>query len=297
MLSKKIIILTVPFLLLSCFNKTLVRGSRPVVKDIEKAFLYDDDLELSQQAIPALIRITEGLHYHSPEDPFVLSKICFLQAAYTFAYMDDSPYSDFEDNADEALSSSALRYEKAMEYGLKSLSLENEDIREVLFNESSKLTTLDLDEDQVEAAFWLAFSWALQIFNNTDDPRLVAQLDNLILLADAIAEADATYLQGAVYALYIAYYGGRSETLGGDYQKASDYYQKGMVYAGGKSLILDYVWLRFVSLAQGNEEEFDAYSEKILNFNNDQYPEMRFINQVMKAKTESMLSKREDFFF
>ena len=153
-----------------------------------------------------------------------------------------------------------------------------------------------MKKKDIETLFWFNFAWAMLIFNNTDNVSFVIHLDKIKLIADKIKEINPSYFYGAVYSIYVAYYGGRAPELGGNYKLCDEYYQKGKSYTKGNSLINDYVYFRFVLPQRSQKSKFEQMYKQIMEFDLNQNPSNVFINKVIQEKTIELYQKKDNFF-
>ena len=302
-MNKKIILLLILFILIvlnsSCSTRKLViGGTKPLLENIELAFLYENDPQLAKEALPMTIKLAEGFYHYYPKSPYYSGKLCFLYAAYTFGFLDDTPYNDFAENSEEKLANINEKYNRAIKYGFLSLSRQIKEFnRDKLLDKTNREKILQqINNKHIETVFWLMFAWANIIFNNLDDPNVVVELDIIKDLANRLLALDSDYLYGASYAILLAYYGGRSDNLGGNYQLSQQIYQTASKRTKGKSLILDFVLLKYVCPKQYDQETFKKIYHKIINHTVPKGNEMSLINVLVQKKAEKIYSKKEDIF-
>ncbi|MBL8994224.1 MAG: hypothetical protein JNM63_12855, partial [Spirochaetia bacterium] len=232
-----------------------------------------------------------------PSSPYYSGKLCFLYTAYTFAFIDETPWSDFDERGEAGRTRMLSYYKKAYVYGTNSMEAWipgfNKKIRDK--KEQDKILAR-LDRRHVETLFWMDFAWAMLILNNTADPQLVLELETVKKIADRIEALDASYLYGSVYAVILAFYGGRTAAIGGNPALAQTYFDKAMKYSAGKSLIPDYVWLRYVATQTIDKKSFEEKYKVIQAFDPEKNPEFRFINEVIRMKTEALYKKKDWLF-
>ena len=284
------------FFLVHCsFRQVVVQASGDIVDEIQISFMTESDPEIARQAFPGLIKVAEGMYNYYPKSPYYSGKLCFLWAAYTFAYLDKTPYSDFDEDREKKEKKLLAGYDRAYQFGLKSLN------RRIVRFEKDILTNPEvalkkIKEKDIETLFWFHFAWAMRIFNDTSDPKLVTGLETVKKIADVILEIKPDYLNHVIYAVYVAYYGGRNKAIGGDPQKAREYYQKGLVLSKNKNSILDFVLFKFVSTQKLEDDEFNQIHQKIMTFDPTSDPNNIFIHNIIKEKTKELYLRKTDLF-
>ena len=123
------------------------------------------------------------------------------------------------------------------------------------------------------------------------------QLEIVKDIASTIEKVYPTYLKGINKSILIAYYGGRTEILGGDYKKCDDYYKQAKKIANNKSIIVNYVYLRFALTQRIDESSlFEKICKEINNFELKQEDEILLLNSIIKKKTEQLVLKKDLFF-
>ena len=286
------------FLVISCsVRKVVVNQTSPIIDNVQKAFLSEEIEKLNQDSLPFAIKFSEGLYYYYPHSSYYSGKLCVLLSAYTFAYLDEGPYSDFDETAEEKISLSNKTYKRAMNYGFKSLDLEIDDFS-VDIKDVKKVDNIlqEVTKDSIETLFWLNFSWAMYLFNDLSNIENVSQLETIKKIAERIIEIEPNYLHGSSYAILIAFYGGRTKVLGGNIKKAKEYYREAKEYSTNKSLIIDYVYLRFVSTQFANSKEFEVTFEKIKRFDTSLNKDFTFVNKMIKRKAKKLYENKSFFF-
>lgn len=284
--------------LTSCSIRRLaVDASGTVISEIQTAYMFESDVPMAHDSFPSILKIAEGMYRFYPASPYYSGKLCFLYTAYTFAFIDETPWSDFDEHADAGRTRMLSYYKKAYVYGTNSMEAWipgfNQKIRDK--KEQDKILAR-LDRRHVETLFWMDFAWAMLILNNTADPQLVLELEIVKKIADRIEVLDPSYLYGSVYAVILAFYGGRTAAIGGNPALAQNYFDKAMKYSAGKSLIPDYVWLRYVATQTTDKKSFEEKYKVIKAFDPEKNPEFRFINEVIRLKTEALYKKKDWLF-
>jgi len=292
------LILTLPFFFSGCtFRSAVIQGAKPAVYGIELSFFNEDDVAFAGEALPGIIKITEGMFNYHPKSHYLAGKLCFLYAAYTFGYLDNSPYSDFDADADNSILRMISFYEKSYSYGKKGLNIKYKNFSEKIKTKESRTKILQkLKKNDVEILFWMTFSRAMMLFNDTANPSLLFELEVIKHCADRIAELDPGFLNGSVYALFTAFYGGRTDSLGGNRRECDAMYSRGQSYAEGKSLILDYVYLRYVLTQQNDSAPFEELYKKIMKFDPDSVENFKLFNHLIRQKTKFLHSKMDWLF-
>ena len=300
---KKIFCLFVCLLLLifsfGCsLKRTISIQMEPLVNEVEKSILTESHEPISEYSLPFAIKFAEGFYGYYPKSKYFSSKLALLYGAYNLAYVDDGPYSDFEDNVEEKQRASKTLYKKSFDFGLKSLDLRLKGFAsDYLDVEKLEKHLLKAKKRDVEALFWFSFSWSLLIINDLSDVENLLGLNNVFMIVERVIELDDGYFYGAPYALLAAYYGARTKSIGGDREKAIEMYELASKKGAGKSLIADYVMMRFVATQDQSSQAFEKYYQKIIAFDGSKSPELAYINVFLKRKARELYAKKDETFF
>ncbi|HBE03880.1 MAG TPA: hypothetical protein DC049_15605 [Spirochaetia bacterium] len=154
---------------------------------------------------------------------------------------------------------------------------------------------LSVKNSESEALFWLCFSWAMEIFTSLEDPKALSELWIIEKLALHSSRIDPEYFCGGAFSILAAYWGARSDLLGGSSEKAREFYSRALEYNKNRSLIPHYVNMRYISIVKENASEFEDLAANISNFNAGS-SDTALINEVIKKKAVSLFSKKDNFF-
>jgi hypothetical protein len=295
--SLNLLLLAAGFAILTSCAGIVVDVSKPVIEDFQTAYMLESDVGLAKDSLPALIKICEGMYRFHPASPYYSGKLCFLMTAYTFAFVDDLPFNDIDSEGEAKTKRTLNFYERSYSFGMLSMNASLPGFEKDLLSRSNTDRALKrVTKAHVETLFWLDFAWAMRILNNTADSKLVLELDLVRKIAERIEALQPDYLAGGVFAILQAYYGGRTESIGGNPKLEKAYYEKGMKYAKGKSTILDYVFLRYVATQYADKKAFEDRYQILKGFDPAKAPEYRFINELILSKTDLLYKKKSWLF-
>ncbi len=293
-------IISIFLLLNSCsLRGFVVKQTAPIIEETQKAILSESEESIARGALEFAIKFSEGLYFYYPKSPYFSGKLALVYAAYAFAFVDGSPYSDFDDRADEQLSRTKGLYKKALGYGFKSMNARIPGFELAVKSKNSLRLAEALKKvkkKDAETLFWLDFAWAMGLFLDLSDVQELAHLEALQKIALRVDEISPKYLGGSILAVLIAYYGGRSDVIGGSRKKSDAFYKQALARSADSLLIADYVYLRFVLTQESSSEKFDSLYKKIQSFNIEKSPSFRFINVFLKRKSSELYAKKEFLF-
>jgi hypothetical protein len=148
----------------------------------------------------------------------------------------------------------------------------------------------------VDTMFWTASNWAKWIDMNRDDTEAISQLPRATALMQRVLELDDTFYYGGAHMYFGVYYGSRAPTLGGDFKKSREHFDRAREITNGRLLIPDLLQAQYLARQQGNQEEFHKLLTGIVDAPDDLMPELGLQNQIAKRKAAALLKKEKEWF-
>ena len=128
------------------------------------------------------------------------------------------------------------------------------------------------------------------------DLTLLINLSEPVACMEKVLELDETYSNGAVHDVFISYYGGLPESMGGSQEKARHHFNRSVEISGGRSAAPYLALTTAVSVANQDVEEFRTLLEHVLSIDVDEDPDNRLANILSRRKAEWLLD-HVDYFF
>lgn len=278
--------LLLPWLGACSMGQMVARTSESIMDGSLDAMNRETDLMLAASAIPANIKLIEGLIAEDPHNPqlLVYATQAFYGYAFGFVELDDPQRAD------------AL-YARGVQYGTRALREQGFDI------DLSRTTPDDLDpalgklgKSAVPALFWTASSWAKQIDLNRTEPGRIAQLGSVERLMHRVQDLDADFYYGGAHLFYGVYYGGRAPMLGGDYTKAAQAFADARRVTGGKLLIVDVLQAEYLERQRLDAVAFRQLLTAVIDTPPGTFPEMALANQIARRRARVLLDSQDDWF-
>jgi hypothetical protein len=266
-------------------DQTLVRASMPMIEGGVEALNHETDLELAEDSIPANLNMLQGMITIDPDNAELHTYAA--QAYYGLAYGFN------EDNRPERASAF---YQRGMKHGIKALELKGASNLV-----DSKIADFDKEvskmrKDDVAAMFWTASNWAKWIDMHRDDPAAIAELPRATAFMQRVIELDETFYYGGAHMYFGVYYGSRAPTLGGDFARSKQHFDRAREITSGKLLIPDLLQAEYLARQQNNREDFHNLLSGIIDAPDDLMPELGLQNQIAKRKAALLLKKEKEWF-
>ena len=291
MINQKIVLLAVLVglvnLLSGCSIARLsVRASLPLMQGSLIAMNQETDLGLAKAAIPANLKMVEGLIETDPDD--MLLRIYAAQGFYSYAY------GFIED--DDPKRASAL-YQRGLRHAQRALQLLglNTDILRAR-RDDLEHAVAGLDKDAVPALFWGASCLAKWMYMNRDDPEIIALLGQAGVLMNRVLQLDENYYFGGAYMYFGVYYGSLAPMFGGDYARSRQHFDAARRVTSGKLLIVDVLHAEYLARQTLDQRLFHDKLSAVINAPPDLYPEMALANRIAQQKAKRLLDKEREWF-
>ncbi len=267
-------------------GQMVVRGSQTILDSGVVAMNSETDLELARTAMPANLKLIEGMLL---EDPGNFELLLFAaQGFYGYSY----GFIETEDRA-----RAGALYRRCYDYARQTLPLRGFDFDpETASADEIRAALASADKADVPAIFWTASCQGKWIDMNRDKVAGFAGLGNVAVMMQRVLELDDSYYYGATHLFFGVYYGGRSPLLGGDFAKAEQHFQRAAEINDNKLLLVDLMHAEFLDRQQLDRDGFHQRLVGILEAPDDLYPEMALVNNISKEKAALLLEQEDDWF-
>ncbi len=267
-------------------GQMVARTSVSIMDGNIDAMNRETDLALAATAIPANIKLIEGLIVEDPRNTALLVNAAQAFYGYAFGFVEQKD----PERAD------AL-YARGVQYALRALRVYGFDIDLSRAQPEALDRALSgLRKSAVPALFWTASNWSKQIDLNRSDPARIAQLSSAERLMHRVGELDPEFYYGGVHLFYGVYYGGRAPMLGGDYAKSEQAFARARAATGGRLLLVDVFQAEYLERQRLDAEAFARLLNGVLEKPLGTFPEMALANQIARQRARALLAKQHDWF-
>lgn len=281
------IIFSSVILLNSCsLNRLVIGQMSPILENSSAALFEESDLKLAEQALASNLKLIEGLLKSDPQNERLLQLAAQGYSGYALGFIED-------ENPERA----KVMYLRARDYGLRLLQKNNN------FAQAEKegLETLaglvkSYDKSDLPGLFWTGFSWAGYINLSLDKPSALLDLPKVQLIMERVEELDSSYFHGAVYLYFGSIYGMKPKIMGGDPEKAKQYFDKNLQITENKFLLTYIYMAKYYAAKILDESLFDQYLAYVESASIDVLPGMELLNQIAKRKADYLRKMKEDLF-
>jgi tetratricopeptide (TPR) repeat protein len=270
-------------------GRMIIHYSRPLVDDINKSFMQQQDIKLAEQGIPAFLLILDGLIKHSPEDKTLLLSGAKAYSAYTAAFVGDN---DPERNR--------ILAKKAREYAFRAFSLHDNNFAKAKDKPYSEFVTYlnSLGEKDVPYLFYVATCWAGWIQANSESWDAIADLPKVQSLIERVIELDEGFNYGASHTFMGVMLTLRPPSLGGRPEEARKHFERAIELGQGRFLPTYVMYAKHYAKLVYREKLFHDLLDKVLASPVDEVPDLILINTLAQRQARDLIgeARKEEYF-
>jgi tetratricopeptide (TPR) repeat protein len=267
-------------------KQMVIRQMEPILQESSKALYEESDLQLAEQALSANLKLVEGLLKNDPQNEELLLLLAQGYAGYALGFVEDV-------NPERA----KVFYLRARNFAMRVLQKD----KAFLNAEQSSLEELTkvintYDVSKVAALFWAGFAGAGYINLDLGNPMALMDLPKIQLYMDRVETLDPSFYYGAVYLYQGSVLGMKPIIMGGNPEKAKEYFEKNLELNHRKFLLAYIYMAKYYAAKVLDERLFDQYLKVVDDAPVDILPEMTLISQIAKRKAKLLIESKENIF-
>ncbi len=263
-----------------------IRQTVPILQEGIAAIYAEPDLAFARSAIPANLKLLEGLWRSDPENKDLLLNLTQGYASYALAFLEDTD----EQRAAEF-------YRRSKKWGMQLLSQYppfQENMPRSVQEWQERLA--QLSPKAVPAVFWTAFAWGGWINLNSGDPRAVGELGVVETLMHWVITTQENYFFGAAHLFFGSIYGSIPRIMGGDPEKARQEFERCLEISNGKFMLANVYLARYYAYPLLDEGIFETVLQRVLEAPLDILPGYELLTAVAKEKARRLLDQKNELF-
>jgi hypothetical protein len=268
---------------------------------LETVLSSEEDPELAADALPTFIMAAEALREADPQnrDKAVTSASLYVMYANAFVQGPASRLSDekFEEKK-AAYDRAGALYRRA--FGILSEALERRvpGLVEAAVQGSPKAAEgfAKLNKSDVPLLYWSAASVLAAFGLNPLDfksARYLGAAPRFLTRAEAL---DPGWNSGAIYGIYLSYYAGMPDYLGGDMAKAQASYEKALAYSKGGTASLFVSYAQSICIPKEDYAGFKAALDKALAIDASKAGDGRLETVLAQRGARDLLAHADQYF-
>lgn len=283
-----LLLVLLPWLGACSMGQIVARSSVSIMDGNVEAMNRETDLVLAEAAIPANLKLIEGLIEEDPDNTDLLYLAAQGFYGYAFGFVELS-----DPQRAEALYSRGFAYGVR---GLHALGLARDIDLTTANPDTIEKALAKMRAAAVPTLFWTASCWAKQIDMRRTDPARIAQLASTERLMSRVRELQPDYYHGAVYVFYGVYYGSRAPMLGGDFAKSEQNFAAARAVSEDRLLIVDVMQAEYLERQRLDQDAFHRLLSRVVADPVGSFPEMALVNQIARARARYLLDKESEWF-
>lgn len=281
-------------------RRLIVHETVAIMADGAKAFETHSDLDMLAQALPAHIKLLEGLLASDPGHSPTLVLLAKLYAFYSFAVVEDRlealrqvpPDPGRFDREKELGQKLTNHYRKGAQYALRALAADFPDFQKRLMRASLRDELLQrMTRKQVPAFFWYGFNQAGFINQNRDSVRALAQLGAMRDIMKRVWQLHPEHFHRGALLLLMAIDGGAPAMMGGRPDAVARWYRLCSPQDAPSHLLADLFYARY-GLVHQQQSAGRRLLEKIVHSESGPL-ERRLLDAIARKRARRLLAGRQ----
>ncbi len=267
-------------------SQMVVRTSMSLMESSIVAMNRETDLELARQAIPANLKLLDGMLEADPGNARLHLYAAEGYYGYSFGFVER-----------EQPERAGRLYHRCYEHGRNALALSGfrADVETTPRRELARALA-GAGQAQVPGLFWTASCWAKWVDMNRDDPRSIARLARAAALMERVLELEPAFYHGGPHLFFGVYYGGRPPMLGGDPERAADHFDRARELGGNTFYIIDVLQAEFLDRQLLDRRSFHNRATRIAQARIDAGSEVALINAIARDRARWLLAQEAQWF-
>jgi hypothetical protein len=267
-------------------GQLVVRGTQSILDSGIVAMNQETDLELAQGAMPANLKLLEGMLIEDPGNTRLHLYAAEGFYGYTFGFveMQDSHRAQH-------------LYRRCYEHAR--VALQQSGV--TLDPETSSPTEFEAavskaGKKAVPAMFWTASCLANWVNLNRNSPAGIAELTSAATLMQRVLVLDDTFYHGGPHLFFGVYYGGRSPLFGGNFQLAEEHFRRAAEINDNKLLLVDVLQAEYLDRQRLDLDAFHTHLTRVIEAPDNLAPDMALMNAIAKQQAAQLLESEDDWF-
>ncbi len=263
-----------------------IRLATPMVQGQVASINEETDPVLAEQAIPASLKMLEGMLRGDPENETLLKNLSEGFCGYAFSFVEDT----------DPERASRL-YLRGRGYAEQLLVTDGAPENLTALNPGQFKSALQtLDADHLHGLYWMGQCWAGWLMLNLDDLQAFVAISKVEAILQRALALDESYYYAGPHLLLGAFYGGRSKLLGGKPDKARSHFEKCLELTQQQFLMAKVIYAKTYAVQMQDRALFKKLLSAVLDAPADILPEQQLANAVAKQKAQKLLESADDLF-
>jgi len=287
MLSRFLWLPIVLFPLTACSpSQMALRMAEPLFEGQYLSLNEEQDPQLAEQAMPASLKMMEGLVKADPENIEYHQKLAEGFCGYAFSFVEQKNPRRASD-----------LYLRGRDYAVRALVLSGAPENLPSLPPDEFQAALErMDQDDLPGVFWMGQCWGAWLMFNLSNVEAFAAFPKVEAAMNQALKWDETYHQAGPHMFLGSFYGGRSPMLGGKPDRARKHFERGLELTGRKFLMMQVMYAKTLAVQTQDKELFTRLLNEVKETPAGVLPEQRLANEVARMRAETLLEDADAFF-
>jgi len=267
-------------------QQIIAQMSAPLMKGQYVSIHAETDLELARYAIPANLKMLEGLLNGDKNNLDILKNLAEGFCGYAFSFVEG-----------EDPERASQLYLRGRGYAQRALALAGPvDNLAGLVPDAFQDAMEKMGKDQLPYLFWFGHCWSGWLALNLHNPSALAAISKQEWLMRRVMAMDENYYYAGPHFFFGAFYGSRSRLLGGDPEKSRFHFEKNLALTDNRFLLTHLFYAKTYAVQTQDRKLFERLLNTVLQTPLDVLPNEGLANKVAKVKAQKLLDKADDLF-
>lgn len=284
---RDLILILILILFSSGCVKLALQFTPSLIPHFTETIFEECDPELAKSAIPANLKLLEGLLKNDPTNRKILSALSMGFTGYSMLFIEE----DDPERASEF-------YLRARDYGIRGLGDKGSALLTPGANKRDLQRILgSIGHEDLMALVWTTISWNGWINLNLDKPTALVQLNLTQACLERIMTLDTNYFYGLPYILLGTSLSARPPMLGGNPQQAKRHFERALEISQGKFFLTQYFFARYYAVRVQDKKLFFELIEGIIKGDPHELKDACLMNTVIQHRARALKKKVDELFF
>lgn len=264
-----------------------------------ESFTGEDDPELVGDALPFALKLYDSILEQTPRHVNLLLATGSAYVMYANAWV-QTPAEMLplaRQNEKQAMFARAKKlYLRGQTLVMRALEVKYPGFASELASDNPERMLARCGKTDVPFLYWSCAGLFAAYSTDPFDLELGHKLTRTVLLMQRALELDPAFNSGAIQDFFISYYGSMPAGMGGDEEKARDFFEAALAVSEGANPSPYLSYALSLSVKKQNREEFRKMLEKALAVDPDVNPGNRLAVIIAQRKARWYLEHIDDFF-
>ncbi len=262
-------------------------SARPILLDQTVAMNREADYELAQDALPANIKLLEGLILSYPSRKDFKLWVCEALCGYGFGFVEDQ----------DKQRASQL-YLRAKDYAVSNAVKHTHFKPEYMYSVDDLQNWLQQrSKKDIDVLYWLGHSWGAYIALNLNDPEAMADLPKVQWIMERVIALDEGFYHAGAHVFLGSVYGSIPPMFGGSEDKSLAHFEQAFSLTEESFLLAYYYFAKTYCVRFQKKDAFDHAITHIEQASVLDFENLQLVNSIAKHKSLQLKQESEELFF